>query len=96
MRIIDHYVPFTYSIELINNINLFSVANDNYDEYNCVCIIVSSHGKGGGWIYASDGEYLEHEFQKALANNKSLVNKPKLILIQVSKSRVGAFFSLFF
>lgn len=80
-------LSFTYSnviYYIIIIFFLYLVENENYQDYNCLVIIVATHGTDGGWIYAKDGEYLDGIFEKTVANNESLFGKPKIILQEVS------------
>lgn len=58
----------------------------NFTDYGCVVVVVMTHGKNKGILMSRDEPYNEQDilnFFKREKNN-TLVNKPVILIIQVS------------
>lgn len=67
-------------------IHCFSVSKENYEDCDCICIFILTHGTSGDYVYAKDYRYrLSDIWEKFTADNcRTLAGKPKLFFIQVS------------
>lgn len=63
--------------------HIFSVADMDHHNSDCVVIVVLSHGEPGR-LEARDGTYDVKDIWEPLLECRSLVGKPKLFFIQVS------------
>lgn len=71
-----------------NKFNFFLKAGKkNYSDYGCLICCILTHGSGDGLLCAKDGIYdIQNVFAPFLGNAcGTLVGKPKLFIIQVSK-----------
>ncbi|XP_050588527.1 caspase-1-like [Bombus affinis] len=65
------------------------LSEDNYEDYDCICIFILSHGTSGDYVYATDYQYrLSDIWERFTADNcPSLTGKPKLFFIQACKGQ---------
>lgn len=58
----------------------------NYDNDDCLMIVVLTHGEEGGFLHAFDGTYNANVLWNPFTPDKcpSLAGKPKLFFIQVN------------
>lgn len=70
----------------IVSVDCFSVSKESYEDCDCICIFILTHGTNGDYVYAKDYRYrLSDIWEKFTADNcETLAGKPKLFFIQVS------------
>lgn len=75
-----------YILHCFMCIHCFSVSKENYEDCDCICIFILTHGTSGDYVYAKDYRYrLSDIWEKFTADNcRTLAGKPKLFFIQVS------------
>ncbi|XP_068978873.1 caspase-3-like [Bombus flavifrons] len=66
-----------------------NLSANNYEDYDCICIFILSHGTSGEYVYAKDYPYrISDIWGRFTADNcPSLTGKPKLFFIQACKGK---------
>ncbi|KAK1119766.1 hypothetical protein K0M31_013182 [Melipona bicolor] len=64
-----------------------NLSKENYEDCDCICIFILTHGTSGDYVYARDYRYrLSDIWEKFTADNcRTLAGKPKLFFIQACK-----------